>query len=343
MVARNNKSYDIVIAGGGMIGSSLALALAPVGLRVAMVEPVPRANEAQPSFDDRSTALSRSTQRMFAAMDIWDPVAAAATPIKSVHVSDRGRFGFAHIDAKEQGVDALGHVVINRVLGQVLQDRINDVDGLDILCPARIVAVSCETDGAVVTVDRDGERTELESRLVVAADGANSTVRDLSGIGAIRVPYEQRAIIGNLLTELPLKNRAFERFTRQGPLAILPLPDGRAGFVRVVSESDADGILALDDASFAGDLQRAFGYRLGELSRVGKRASYPLSLTRALRLTGTRVAGVQSGASRCRGTGRLCGRCEMDGWHCVRCRRSGDARTLLGLAQVGPVETCPVY
>jgi 2-octaprenyl-6-methoxyphenol hydroxylase len=296
MVARNNKSYDIVIAGGGMIGSSLALALAPVGLRVAMVEPVPRANEAQPSFDDRSTALSRSTQRMFAAMDIWDPVAAAATPIKSVHVSDRGRFGFAHIDAKEQGVDALGHVVINRVLGQVLQDRINDVDGLDILCPARIVAVSCETDGAVVTVDRDGERTELESRLVVAADGANSTVRDLSGIGAIRVPYEQRAIIGNLLTELPLKNRAFERFTRQGPLAILPLPDGRAGFVRVVSESDADGILALDDASFAGDLQRAFGYRLGELSRVGKRASYPLSLTRALRLTGTRVALVGNAA-----------------------------------------------
>lgn len=106
--SRSDKHYDIVVAGGGMIGSSLALALAPLGLRVAIVEPVARTSVAQPSFDDRSTALSRSTQRMFEAMGLWHEIVAAATPISSIHVSDKGRFGFSHIDAEEQGVEALG-------------------------------------------------------------------------------------------------------------------------------------------------------------------------------------------------------------------------------------------
>ena len=119
--AANNLDYDIVVAGAGMIGSSLALALAPLGLRVAIVEPVPRSAAAQPSFDDRTTALSRSSQRTYEAMGLWDQIVAASTPITHIQVSDQGRFGFSHIDAEEQGVEALGYVVINRVLGDVLQ------------------------------------------------------------------------------------------------------------------------------------------------------------------------------------------------------------------------------
>jgi len=279
-----------------MIGSSLALALAPLGLRVAIVEVVPRAASSQPSFDDRSTALSRSTQRMFEAMGLWEDILSAATPITHIHVSDRGRFGFAHIDAQEQGVEALGYVVINRVLGGVLQRSLDDVSNLDIVCPARIVSAKLGPAEAVVTVDQDGAQRDLTCGLLVAADGSNSAVRSMIGITADQVSYKQRAVIGNLLPELPMQNRAYERFTEHGPLAILPVAEGRAGFVWNVQERDADRVLSLSDEDFLAELQQAFGNRLGTFSRVGKRASYPLSLSKALRLTAQRAVLVGNSA-----------------------------------------------
>ena len=285
----SNPQYDILIAGGGMIGTSLALALAPLGLRVAVIEAVARREAAQPSFDDRSTALSRSTQRTFEAMGLWPGIVEASTPIRAVHVSDQGRFGFSHIDAEEQGVEALGYVVINRVLGAVLQSALDDAEGVDVLCPARIVEVALAPECATATVEfEDGRRDRLDGALLVAADGARSAVRSMMGITAQENAYQQRAVIGNLLPEKPVNNVAYERFTPQGPLAILPVADGRAGFVWTVSEGDADRVMALDDAAFLEELQREFGYRLGTFSRVGKRASYPLVLSRALRLTAMR-------------------------------------------------------
>jgi len=288
-MSSDTQHYDIVIAGGGMIGTSLALALAPLGLHVAVVEAIARRETAQPSFDDRSTALSRSTQRMFEAMGLWADVVAASTPIRAIHVSDQGRFGFSHIDAEEQGVEALGYVVINRVLGGVLQDALDDLEDVDVLCPGRIVDVEFAPDHARAVVEgADSEQIELSCDLLVAADGANSAVREMMGITAQKSDYGQRAVIGNLLPEKSIDYTAYERFTHQGPLAILPVADGRAGFVWTVSEKDAERVMALDDDQFLAELQQEFGYRLGAFSRVGKRASYPLILSRALRLTATR-------------------------------------------------------
>ena len=288
--------YDIVVAGGGMVGSSLALALAPLTLKVAVVEPVARVATAQPSFDDRSTALSRSTQRMFEAMGLWDEIVAAATPITRIHVSDKGRFGFSHIDAKEERVEALGYVVINRVLGEVLQSALEDVDMLDIYCPARITSASLSPDNAMVTIEGDGTTFEITCDLLVAADGANSNVRDMIGITADQVAYEQRAVIGNLLPEKRLEGCAYERFTEHGPLAILPIADGRAGFVWNVPEQDAGRVLGLSDEAFLAELQQTFGNRLGTFSRVGARASYPLVLSKAMRLTAQRAVLVGNAA-----------------------------------------------
>lgn len=285
----SNSHYDIVIAGGGMIGISMALALAPLGLRIAMVEAIARKEGQQPSFDDRSTALSRSTQRMFEAMGIWPDIVAAATPITNIHVSDKGRFGFSHINAEQQGVEALGYVVINRVLGTVLQSRLAELDGVDVFCPARIVEVVLGPDAAIATVEMvDSRRQQLTCSLLIAADGANSEVRAMLGISVQKTAYGQRAVIGNLLPEMSLDHCAYERFTPQGPLAILPLADNRAAFVWTVSEHDAERVLALDDEEFLAEIQAQFGYRLGQFSRVGKRAAYPLVLSKAVRLTATR-------------------------------------------------------
>ncbi len=288
-MSKQDLDYDIVIAGGGMIGTCLALALAPLDLRIAVVEAVERGAPAQPSFDDRSTALSRSSQRMFEAMGLWPGIVAASTPIRRIHVSDRGRFGFSHIDAEEQAVEALGYVVINRVLGGVLEDALTHAGGVDLLCPARITTVVLGDDRASCEVDFGGGETKrLAAALLVAADGARSQVREQMGITAEHSSYGQHAVIGNLETERPIDNVAYERFTEQGPLAFLPVADERTAFVWTVTESDAERVMALTDTAFLSELQDAFGYRLGGLSKVGKRAAYPLTLSKTLRLTALR-------------------------------------------------------
>jgi 2-octaprenyl-6-methoxyphenol hydroxylase len=289
--------YDIVIAGGGMIGSSLALALAPLSLRVALVEAVAREDSRQPSFDDRSTALSRSSQRMFEAMGLWRDVAAASTPIRSIHVSERGRFGFAHIDAEEQRVEALGYVVINRVLGDVLQDALLKVDGLDVLCPARITAAMPAGEAVTVRCESDGGERQLRCSLLVAADGASSTVRQLLGISATRIDYGQCAVIGNVLPEIAPAGRAYERFTPSGPLALLPIADERAAFVWVMSPERAVEVQAISDGEFCEALQSAFGNRLGRFTRASQRSSWPLALSRAKCLTAKRSALVGNAAN----------------------------------------------
>ena len=280
--------YDIVISGGGMIGTSLGLALAPLNLRVCVVEAIARGAVQQPSFDDRSTALSRSSQRTFEAMGLWPEVVAASTPIKNIHVSDEGRFGFSHIDAAEQGVEALGYVVINRVLGQVLQSALSSVDGLDVMCPAKICDVRFSDNDVTATIENSSGQSSLTCRLLVAADGANSTVRNMIGISASRVDYEQWAVVGNVLPEKAPVNRAFERFTDSGPIAMLPIADERAAFVWMLPPEAAQEMLALPDEEFTDRLQDIFGYRLGRFSKVGKRAAYPLALTKANGLIATR-------------------------------------------------------
>jgi 2-octaprenyl-6-methoxyphenol hydroxylase len=280
MAGSDTVQYDVVIAGGGMVGASMARALQPLGLRVLVVEAVARGEPHQPSFDERSTALSRGTRKAFAAMQLWDTVAPHVTPIEAIHVSDRGRFGFCRIEAAEQRVDALGYVIVNRLLGQVLEATLADL-GDDLARPARIESIETGGDSVSVTLDSDGDRRVVTTRLLIAADGGRSTVRALCGIGHRRTDYEQVAITGNLLTSKPHGNVAYERFSTDGPIALLPFTDRRSAFVWTLPPDRAEETLGLDDARFLSSFQRAFGWRLGRFSRVGARASYPLALTEA--------------------------------------------------------------
>ena len=160
-----------------------------------------------------------------------------------------------------------------------------EVGGLDLLCPAAITDVDIGSEHVNVHVEHDNASSEwLSGRLLIAADGAASSVRSMMGIAAQRSEYGQRAIVGNLIPEKPIDHQAYERFTERGPIALLPVADGRAAFVWIVSESDAQALLTLDDTNFVAALQDEFGFRLGRFSKIGRRASYPLALSKASRL-----------------------------------------------------------
>ncbi len=273
--------FDVVIAGGGMIGASLAVALAPLGLRVALIESAPPGSESQPSFDERTTALSNGSRRIYESMAVWPAVASEATPIRRIHISDRGRFGFARIDAAEQGVAALGYVLANRTLGAALWNQLAPDKATRLLCPARVTALATGADAVIVEIDQGRTRGSLSTRLLVAADGANSAVRRYLDIDATTWDYDQVAVITNVLPRKFHDYIAYERFTPTGPIAMLPMNEGRCTVVWTLAPQRAQAIMAMSDADFLSELQTAFGTRLGRLERVGRRHSYPLALTRA--------------------------------------------------------------
>lgn len=273
--------YDILIIGGGMVGASLAVALAPLPLRVGLIEAVKFESSAQPSYDDRTVALSYGSKRIFESLGVWSRLEArGATPIQRIHISDRGRFGFARLDAGEAGVEALGYVVENRALGQALKPVLAESTNLTVFCPATVEDVAFAEGAATVTFRRNAKLETLSARLVVAADGGFSPVRNKAGIEARRTDYHQTALVTNVTSELPHHNVAYERFTNNGPLAFLPMSENRCAVVWSLSPEKVEALQALDDAKFLAALQEHFGTRLGRLLKIGKRVAYPLALTK---------------------------------------------------------------
>ncbi len=282
--------FDILIIGGGLVGASLASALGGQSLRVGLVEAKPFASYAQPDYDERSIALSYGSQRIFAAMGLWPALADRCTPIQRIQISDRGHFGAARLDAAEEGVAALGYVAPARVIGQALAARLAGFANVELLCPAQVESVHLDTEAAQVSM-RIGDATRLlRSRLVVAADGAHSLVREQLGIETARWQYDQTAVIANITPERPHANTAYERFTDTGPLALLPLRDERCALVWTVRTQQVDALMHLDDAAFLAALQERFGQRLGRLLKVGRRQTYPLNLARARESVRARLA-----------------------------------------------------
>jgi len=282
--------YDIAIVGGGMVGASLAVALAPLGVEVVLVEAIPHDSASQPSFDERTTALSNGSRRILDALGVWRDVEAASTPIRKIHVSDQGRFGFARIDAAEQGLPAMGYVLPNRVLGAALWARLAATPNVRVHCPAKVLGLTAGEDSVELEVAETSRgpaepRIMLQARLVVAADGVQSAVRDAFGVDAKSRDYGQTAVITTVLPQRFHDHVAYERFTDSGPLALLPLDGGRCALVLTLDEAAAGAAMRWSEPEFLAEVQRRFGFRLGRFLKVGRRAQYPLALTQAERLS----------------------------------------------------------
>jgi 2-octaprenyl-6-methoxyphenol hydroxylase len=271
------RACDVLIVGGGAVGSALACALAELPLDVVLVEANVTRVDDRPNFDTRVIALANGSQQILASLEVWSELKGYTEAIRSIHISERGRFGVARIRAAEEGVPALGYTIESQVLGRVLWERLRRASRLQVLAPAKVESFEARADHALVGVTAAGTGTEWRAKLVVAADGARSAVRAALGVEVAEHDYEQCAVIFNCTSEAALAGRAFERFTRRGPIALLPLTGGRAAVIWTLPAADGERIAALPAAEFRSELQSAFGLRLGRFTRIGERALHSLA------------------------------------------------------------------
>src|SRR5690606_4466184 len=273
---------QLAIIGGGLVGASLALSLQAGarqrGWRIVLVEPFAPGNAWQPSYDARSTALSYGSRQIFERLGLWPLLAERAEAITRIQVSDRGRFGATRLSAADEGVPALGYVLENAWMGHCLW-RMLDAEVVEWRCPAQVTHLQALDDGYCLSLE-DG--SALECDLAVLADGGRSGLREQLGIAVRHTPYDQCALIANVTPAEAHAGQAFERFTEQGPLALLPLPDNRCALIWTRPPVDAERLQQLPEQDFLNELQAAFGYRLGALRQVGVRHAYPLALVEAL-------------------------------------------------------------
>lgn len=273
--------YDLVIAGGGMVGSTLACALSDADLKIALLEsaPLERIRPGEET-DLRVSAVNRASQRIFAAVGAWSGMTAwRVSPFRDMRVWDAGGFGQIHFDSATIGEPLLGWIIENRVIQYALLERARQLPAVDLLCPAALETAWSEDVGGWRVRLTDGR--EFTTRLLVGADGAQSKVRELAEIDTRGWSYHQKALVANVRTAEPHQETAWQRFLPTGPLAFLPLHDGRCSIVWSTTPEQADQLLALDEHVFARTLTEAFERRLGEIVQVGPRGAFPLRLQHA--------------------------------------------------------------
>jgi len=281
--------HDVAIVGAGMVGSALALALTKAGFDVALVESrAPAQWRSEDEVDLRVVALAASSIALFERLDVWKTIRAArACAYRHMRVWDALAPGELHFDAADEGVAALGYIVENRLIQHVLWHALQTEARIALHCPAKVAATELDADRRTLVLD-DGNR--VAARIVVAADGVDSVLRDLVGIAAQDRDYAQRAIVAHVATEREHEATAWQRFLPAMTLAFLPLADGRASIVWSVPNADAERLLALDDAAFRDELGAAFDFRLGRITAMTPRAAFPLRMKLADRYVAPRFA-----------------------------------------------------
>lgn len=280
--------YDLVIVGGGLVGGSLALALQQAPLRIAVIEASTESERRASPAGDRALALARGSTQILDRLGLWPAIEPAARAITRIHVSDRGHIGKTRIDAAHEGVKALGYVATARRIEDLIVTALQQASP-ELLQPARVIGLKAGEECICVTLKRGEEHINLTSRLVVAADGSDSSVRKLLDIGQTVRDYGQTAVVIEVATEQDPCGTAYERFTPSGPLAVLPIGDRRCSVVWTLRSAEAEDVMAWPEAMFLDLLQRTFGNWLGRLALASPRQRFPLKLVQAARMTDQRV------------------------------------------------------
>lgn len=283
------QHYDVIIVGGGMVGASFA-ALLPENLSILLIEsfalPENPLQGYQPSYDGRSTALAHSSYKIFEKAGIWSYLQPYVEPITDVHVSDKGHWGSVALSHEEQQWQALGYVVENALLGRSLLHVVQQKSNITFYCPAKVNGIQVLSDGVKVRAVQGEQEQNFTANLLAIADGAQSDSCKMLGIEHQVRSYGHTAIVANLSTDKPHCGIAYERFTPNGPIAILPQRGtdevkNRSVLIWTLPEQEAHSMLQLDDAAFLAELQQRFGHWQGQFVSLGKRVHYPLKLSRA--------------------------------------------------------------
>ncbi len=285
----SRQIYDVAVVGAGMVGAALALALAREGFDVALVETrAPASWRTQDEIDLRVVALAASSISLFERLDVWTAIRdARACAYRRMRVWDALAPGELGFDAADSGANALGYIVENRLIAHALWQAAQSHAQIAVHCPARVVATEVEGERRTLTLD-DGSR--VAARLVVAADGAESALRELVGIHTDDRDYAQRAVVAHVAHERAHEATAWQRFLPGATLAFLPLADARSSIVWSLPADEAQRVLALDDAAFCAELGAAFDFRLGRVTATTARAAFPLRMKLAERYLAPRFA-----------------------------------------------------
>ncbi len=287
------SDFDVIFAGGGLVGAAAAVGLARAGRRVAVIEAAERRANHQPSYDDRTLVINAASLNILNALGLL-PDHLARTPVRRIRITRSGGFGLLELRAADYQREQFGAVIVARELGNVLLDALHGTPGITELCPATLETFTIESDHVRV---RLGDGNRVRTRLLVGADGTGSMVRQIAGLASHHHDYGQSAMIFNVRPGRAPADTAWERFTPQGPLALLPQPEGRLGVVWIDASPAVDRAMNWDHDTLIGHLNRRFGPALGGFSRPGKRARYPLVQQRTPRPVGERVAVIGNAAN----------------------------------------------
>lgn len=277
---------EVIIVGGGMVGLSLALMLSKANIQVKLLEAIKYPNyddenlaPYHSSFDARNSALSRRTVQIYQELGLWDALQEHAVPILEVNITEQGSFGKARLKAAQEKVESFGQVIENAWLGRVLLSEVKKQSSIELIDGVKVTSLKQDEEFASIEATRDGETIQLQTKLLIAADGRDSFCRKALGIGASEHDYDQVAIVTTVQTSKPHDHVGFERFSPLGPLALLPLPgEYRRSVVWPVPKgTEGEWLGEENDQHFLDALQETYGDRAGKFQKTGKRFSFPLS------------------------------------------------------------------